>query len=102
MAAPKRNRSKEKHQKTLDAIRATQLLKRLSAFALNKKEKCLNKEYEDPDQKVEMSSAQVTAALGLIKKVVPDLSAVTHSGDDENPVAITAITLTAPNLNDDD
>lgn len=31
----------------------------------------------------EMSSSQVTAALGLLKKKVPDLSAVEHSGEIE-------------------
>jgi hypothetical protein len=31
--------------------------------------------------KVEMTSSQVTAALGLIRKVVPDLSATEHSGE---------------------
>lgn len=31
----------------------------------------------------EMTSTQVTAALGLLKKRVPDLSAVEHSGEIE-------------------
>jgi len=31
--------------------------------------------------KVELSSAQVTAALGLLKKTTPDLQSVEHSGD---------------------
>lgn len=31
--------------------------------------------------KVEMSATQVTAALGLLKKGLPDLSATEHSGD---------------------
>ena len=35
---------------------------------------------------VEMSPAQVTAALGLLKKALPDLQAVQISGDEENPV----------------
>lgn len=30
--------------------------------------------------KVEMQSTQVTAALGLLKKTLPDLAAVEHSG----------------------
>lgn len=34
----------------------------------------------------EMSPSQVTAGLGLLKKVLPDMQAITHSGDDENPV----------------
>jgi hypothetical protein len=34
----------------------------------------------------EMSSTQVTAALGLLKKRVPDLSSVEHSGDADKPI----------------
>ena len=34
----------------------------------------------------EMGSTQVTAALGLLKKVVPDLAATQHSGDQDNPL----------------
>lgn len=30
---------------------------------------------------VELSSTQVTAALGLLKKAIPDLAAVQHSGE---------------------
>lgn len=36
----------------------------------------------------EMSSTQVQAGLGLLKKVMPDLASVQLSGDDENPVQI--------------
>jgi hypothetical protein len=35
----------------------------------------------------EMSPSQVTAGLGLLKKVLPDLQAITHSGDDASPIA---------------
>jgi hypothetical protein len=34
----------------------------------------------------EMSSTQVTAGLGLLKKCLPDLSATTISGDPDNPI----------------
>lgn len=34
----------------------------------------------------EMSSTQVTAGLGLLKKALPDLSAVEISGDPDNPI----------------
>src|SRR5574340_887571 len=37
----------------------------------------------------EMSSTQVSAGLGLMKKVLPDLSNVTLSGDPESPVVVT-------------
>ncbi len=33
----------------------------------------------------EMSATQVSAALGLLKKVLPDLASVQHSQDPENP-----------------
>jgi hypothetical protein len=36
----------------------------------------------------EMTSSQVTAALGLLKKKVPDLSAVEHSGEVETTRAL--------------
>lgn len=40
----------------------------------------------------EMSSSQVTAALGLLKKRVPDLQAIEHSGNvDHNLTIIDAI-----------
>lgn len=41
----------------------------------------------------EMSSTQVTAALGLLKKVMPDLAAVQISGDEDNPLRVTEIRL---------
>ena len=58
-------------QRTRDKIQTSMLLNRLSDFV---------------EGKVELSPAQVTAALGLVKKTLPDLSSVQHSGDDENPV----------------
>lgn len=38
--------------------------------------------------KREMSATQVSAGLGLLRKCLPDLSAVEHSGDKDKPVAI--------------
>lgn len=34
----------------------------------------------------DMTQTQVTASLGLLKKCLPDLSAVTHSGDEDSPI----------------
>lgn len=34
----------------------------------------------------EMSPSQVTAALGLLKKALPDLQAVEHSSDPDRPM----------------
>lgn len=37
---------------------------------------------------LEMSKSQVSAALGLLKKCVPDLTSMTIAGDDENPLTM--------------
>jgi len=36
----------------------------------------------------DMTTTQVTAGLGLLKKCLPDLSNVTVSGDEENPLKV--------------
>lgn len=61
-------------QQHRDKIQTTQLLNRLSNFVLGK---------GDPKTKdpIEMSPAQVTACLGLLKKVLPDLQATEISGE---------------------
>jgi hypothetical protein len=58
-------------------IKTSQLVNRLNSFV---------------NGKIELSPHQVTAALGLIKKTMPDLSSVdaTHKGDAEHPIMITA------------
>jgi hypothetical protein len=48
-----------------DRIRTAMLLNRLTNFVLGR---------------IEMAPHQVTAALGLLKKTVPDLQAIEHSG----------------------
>lgn len=53
-------------QKTREKIQTSQLINRLENHVLGK---------------VELTSTQVTAALGLIKKTLPDLTAVEHSGE---------------------
>ena len=40
---------------------------------------------------VELSSTQVTAALGLLKKVMPDLQSTTISGDADNPIGVSLV-----------
>lgn len=56
-------------------IQTSQLINRLNSFV---------------NGEIELSAAQVTAALGLIKKTLPDLQAVeaTHKGDALNPIMI--------------
>lgn len=75
MAAPKRNAMLR--PEVADQIRAriqtSQLINRLTNYALDGK---------DPKTKkpIEMSTAQVAAALGVLRKSLPDLSATEHSG----------------------
>lgn len=56
-----------------DRIRATKIVNRLQAFVLD--EKCDGK-------MVRMSREQVAAALGLLRKTVPDLSQTALTGPD--------------------
>ena len=37
---------------------------------------------------LEMRPSQVTAALGLLKKIIPDLAVTQITGDDENPLRV--------------
>jgi hypothetical protein len=39
-------------------------------------------------ENVEMTSSQVTAALGLLRKSVPDLTAIEHSGEVEHKLTL--------------
>jgi hypothetical protein len=64
------------------AIQTTQLCKRLNAFALGEKDPCY------PTKTLEMSSDQVRAALGLLRKTIPDLAVTSHTGPDGGPVMI--------------
>lgn len=48
----------------------------------------LNALIEHAEGTREMSATQVSAGLGLLKKVLPDLQAVQLSGDSENPLEV--------------
>jgi hypothetical protein len=43
----------------------------------------LNALIEHAEGRREMSSSQVTAGLGLLKKALPDLTTITHQGDED-------------------
>lgn len=43
---------------------------------------------EHVEGKREMTSTQVTAGLGLLKKVMPDITENTIKGDEENPLQV--------------
>jgi len=64
---------------TREKIQTSQLVNRLNSFVLSG---------VDPKTKkpIEMSREQITVALGLLKKTLPDLSSVELSGDETNPV----------------
>lgn len=66
------------HQEIREKIRTSQLINRLHDFI---------------DGKVELSPHQVTAALGLIKKTMPDLAAIDAKvyGDPNAPVTLQLI-----------
>jgi hypothetical protein len=55
-------------QETRLKIQASQIINRLTNHVLGN---------------IELSSTQVTAALGLLRKAIPDLAAVQHSGQIE-------------------
>ena len=55
-----------------EKIRASQLVNRLEKHVLPD---------DDSGETVEMSATQIQAALGLLKKCVPDLKATEHSGE---------------------
>ena len=63
----------------------------------------LNALIKHVDGKQEMSATQVSAGIALLKKVLPDLSGITLSGDPENPVeTVTRIELVALDANSPD
>jgi len=61
------------------SIQTTQLCKRLNGFALGD----LDPQTEKP---IQMTDGQVRAALGLLKKTIPDLAVTQHTGDDGGPM----------------
>ena len=67
-------------QHTRDKIQTSQLVNRLNSFAL------------DTSDSIRMTSDQVRAALGLLKKTIPDLAVTSHTGPDGERVVIEVIT----------
>lgn len=68
------------HKKLLSPARAEEVRQKIRAALLVKKleDHVITGE--------ELSASQVSAALGLLRKAVPDLAAVTVSGDPDNPI----------------
>jgi hypothetical protein len=66
-------------QRARDAIQTTQLCKRLNNFALELPDPATGREFV-------MSDTQVRAALGLLRKTIPDLAVTTINGDPDAPL----------------
>jgi hypothetical protein len=81
MAARTALPSKEQQERTRAAIKTSQLINRLQDFALGAK---------DPktDEPIVVDANRLKAIEVLLRKSLPDLSAVTLSGDAENPLVI--------------
>lgn len=68
-------------ERAKEAIKTTQLAKRLCGFALSEPD-------EQTGKPIEMTSAQVRAAVALLKKTMPDLQSIeggldlTHKHED--------------------
>ena len=71
-----------------DRIQTSQLVNRLNQFALDDKES------------IRMTSDQVRAALGLLRKTIPDLAVTTHTGPDGGPVLVVTGVDRAPTEKD--
>lgn len=70
--APRLNPQQDERTRT--AIKTSQLVNRLQGFALNELD-------AQTDKPVEMSPAQVKAAVALLKKTIPDLQAIEMAAD---------------------
>jgi hypothetical protein len=77
-----------------EAIRTTQLVKRLQFFALAEKDEAGNVVEIDPNR--------LRAIEVLLKKSLPDLSSVELTGDPDNPVHVAEIRRTIVRPSDTD
>lgn len=94
MAARKSIPSKEQQERTREAIKTTQLVKRLQHYALAEK--------DEQGVLVDLDANKLRAIEILLRKSLPDLSTITLSGDPDNPIhTITRIELVAPVVNVD-
>lgn len=86
MAARKAIPSKEQQARTREAIRTTQLVKRLQHFALG--------ENDEQGAIVDLDANKLRAIEVLLRKSLPDLSTVTLQGDEDGgPIGITFRTI---------
>lgn len=91
MAARKSIPSKEQQERTREAIKTTQLVKRLQHFALG--------ETDEQGATVDLDANKLRAIEVLLRKSLPDLSTITLSGDPDSPIqSVTRIELVAPDV----
>lgn len=76
MAARKGTLTKHQQEQVRSAIRSTQLVKRLQAFALGEK--------TEQGHKVDLGANEIRAIETLLRKTVPDLSSVTITDTEGN------------------
>lgn len=85
----KRTFSPQHDKKTREKIKTSQLINRLTDFVK-----------VDADQaKTMMTTQQVNAALGLLRKTLPDLSAIEMQAD-VKAKTVNEVRLTAPGIDD--
>jgi hypothetical protein len=79
MAARTAIPSREQQERTRAAIKTSQLINRLQGFALGE---------SDPKtaELIEIDSGRLKAIEILLRKSLPDLANITHSGDADAPV----------------
>lgn len=70
-------------EQTRSAIQTSQLVNRLQSFALGEKE-------ATGDKPVELDAGRLKAIEILLRKALPDLSAISLSGDPDNPLKVVA------------
>ena len=75
--------NKIQQDRTRAAIKTTQLVKRLQQFALD--------EDDDQGSKVDLDQARLKAIEVLLKKTLPDLRSIEHTGEGGGPVQFTTI-----------
>lgn len=70
--------NRKQDERSRSAIKTTQLLKRLNAFALGEKDEAGNV--------VEIDTTRLRAIEILLKKTLPDLQSIQHGNDPDNPL----------------
>lgn len=89
MAARTSIPSKEQQERTREAIKTTQLVKRLQLYALGEK--------DEQGVLVDLDANKLRAIEVLLRKSLPDLSTITLAGDPDSPIqSVTRIELVAP------